>query len=93
MVSTAASESGANRYLIMPVRKIAGMKMARVVMVPARTGVATSSAPSRAASRLLLPRPRWRTMFSTTTMPASITVPTAKAMPPSVITLIVCPEK
>ncbi len=50
MVNVAASDSGANRYLIMPVRKTAGRKTASVVTVPARMAPDTSRVPSRAAS-------------------------------------------
>ena len=50
IASTAASASGSKSDRTMPVRNIAGRKMASVVMVPASTGVATSSVPARAAT-------------------------------------------
>ena len=50
IVAAAATDSGSNRNRIIPVRKITGMKMANVVIVPAKTGITTSAAPSRAAS-------------------------------------------
>src|SRR5208282_3777691 len=87
--NTTASASELNRYLATPNRNMTGKKTMQVVNVDARTGSATSSAPSRAATCGSLPSARWRLIFSSTTTESSTSRPIASANPPSVITLMV----
>ena len=85
--------SGVNRNLPMPVRNTTGKKTTASVTVMMSSGLATSIAPSRAASSGDLPSERWRSVFSMTTMDWSISNPTASARPPSVIAFKLSPVK
>ena len=64
------------------------MQMARVATI---AGVATSAAPSRMACRSGVPMSMWRWLFSIATVASSTRMPTARASPPSVMTLSVWP--
>ena len=90
---TTASASGVNRYAAGP---CAGTPPARTrCRSPAsrRTSARRSAAaPSRIARRSGLPRPRLRWMFSISTVASSTRMPTASAIPPSVIVLSVWPS-
>ncbi len=66
-----------------PTRAI-GAKTATVVRVEAVTAPATSRTPVMMASRLASPYPRWRLMFSSTTIESSTTRPTAMVSAPRV---------
>ncbi len=55
-----------------------GKKARQVVKVDVNTGAAISEVPSMAASRRDLPMVPWRKMFSTITMPLSISIPNAR---------------
>ena len=66
------------------------MHMARVATV---SGCMTSAVPSRIATVSLFPSAWLRWMFSTTTVALSTSKPTARAKPPKVIRLIVCPAR
>ncbi len=66
-----------------PDMKTIGKKTAIVVSVAATTADATSEVPFLAASTIPSPCSRFRTMFSSTTMELSTSMPTARAMPPS----------
>src|SRR5437667_884964 len=68
--------SGVNRNLPMPVRNTTGKNTTASVSVIINSGLATSIAPSRAASNDDLPNERWRSVFSMTTMDWSINNPT-----------------
>ncbi len=63
----------------------------QIESVPTKVGVAICDAPSRIAtsSGLCIAWLRW--IFSTSTVASSTSIPTASAIPPSVIVLIVCP--
>ena len=63
-----------------------------IVNVVAMTARPISAVPSRAASKWSLPRCRWRTMFSRTTIASSISMPIASERPMSVSTLRVKPK-
>ena len=63
--------------------KTTGRKMATVVAVEANSAPHTCCAPFMEAVCESAPCSRWRTMFSSTTIAASITIPTAKASPAS----------
>ena len=84
---------GAKRNFAMPVRKTTGKKTAMKVRVETSTGVATSRAPSQAATIGVLPARRCLRMFSMMTTAWSTMTPTARAIPPRVITLMVCELK
>ena len=60
-----------------PGRNDSGTKTAIRVSVVATTAKNTSSVPITAAARGPSPRPRWRTMFSSTTIASSTTMPVA----------------
>ena len=59
----------------MPPMKATGTNTAQIAKVVAITARPISSVPSRAAAKWSLPRCRWRTMFSRTTMASSISNP------------------
>ena len=88
------SASGMNRLRATPVRNSTGKNTTMVVMVDTRIGIATSCAAveHRVASRSG-PSPRWRWMFSSSTIESSTSRPTPSASPPSVKTFSVCPVK
>ena len=65
-----------------------GMNTITVVRAETSTAPHTSDAPRRAASRAGIPSSRSRKMFSSTTIAASTTMPTANARPASEMTLI-----
>ncbi len=64
-----------------------GTNTMQIDRVATNAGVATSAAPSRMACRRGLPRSSWRWLFSISTVASSTRMPTASAIPPSVITL------
>ncbi len=63
----------------------------QMASVDTNAGVAICWAPSRIAWTSRVPRPRFRWMFSISTVASSTRMPTASARPPRVITLSVCP--
>ena len=60
--------------------------------VETSAGTEICAAPSRIASRSSWPSSRKRSMFSIVTVASSTKIPTARARPPRVIILIVCPK-
>ena len=68
------------------------MNTATIVKVVAITARPISLVPSSEACTWSLPRCRWRTMFSRTTIASSISIPIASDSPISVITLSVKPN-
>src|SRR5881275_1272069 len=83
--------SGVKRYFAGPVRNTTGTKTMQIDRVETKAGVAICWAPSRIACTNRLPRPRFRWMFSISTVASSTRMPTASASPPSVITLSAWP--
>jgi len=75
-----------------PSAKVTGKKTAAMETVAAVAAKAICRAPREAASTGASPCSRWRSMFSSTTMASSITTPTARVRPSSVITLRVKPR-
>ena len=69
-----------------------GRKTATSVNVVATTARPISSTASIAASTGVLPRPRWRSMFSISTIASSTSTPTTSASDSSVTTLIEKPR-
>ena len=91
IANTTAMASGVKRYFAGPVRNTTGTKTMQIDRVETKAGVAICWAPSRIACTNRLPRPRFRWMFSISTVASSTRMPTASASPPSVITLSVWP--
>jgi hypothetical protein len=63
----------------------------QIERVDTMAGVATCWAPSRMAVTMSLPMAMLRCTFSTSTVASSTSMPTARASPPRVIELMVCP--
>ncbi len=76
----------------MPFMNAIGTNTATIANVVAMTASPISSVPSRAAAGWLLPIPRWRTMFSRTTIASSINSPMQSDSAISVIMLRVKPN-
>ena len=93
MANTTASARGTNRYRATPESKNIGANTMQIDSVDTKAGVAICDALSRTtSSRFLSGSPsRLRLMFSTSTVASSTRIPTARAKPPSVMMLIVCP--
>ena len=72
-----------NRAPAIPSTNTKGTNTARVVSVEAKIAPATSFVPVTAASNLLMPSLRQRSMFSNTTMALSTNRPMASAIPPN----------
>ena len=72
--------------------KATGTKTATIVKVVAMTARPISAVPSSAAFTWSLPRCRWRTMFSRTTIASSMSIPMARERPIRVMTLMVKPN-
>ena len=70
-----------------------GTKTIQMQSVDTKVGTAISPAPSMTASYRPLPMCRCRSMFSIVTVASSTKMPTARASPPSVMMLMVCPIK
>ena len=81
------SANGRKSSPVMSVTSASGRNTATVVIVDAVTATATSRTPDLMASSLFSPRPRWRLMFSMTTIESSTTRPIAIVRAPRVRTL------
>jgi hypothetical protein len=81
------SANGRKSSPVMSVTRASGRKTATVVIVDAVTATATSRTPALIASIFFSPRPRWRLMFSMTTIESSTTRPIAIVRAPRVSTL------
>ena len=92
MANTTESASGVNRYFAVPVRNTTVTNTMQIESVETKVGTAICCAPSRIERMIGFPCPRLRWMFSNSTVASSTRMPTANAIPPSVITLIVCPQ-
>ena len=77
----------------MPLMNATGRKIATTAIVAASAAKVISRAPSRAASTRDFPISRWRTMFSSTMIASSTTMPIASDSPSSVKKLSVKPMK
>src|SRR2546427_542983 len=76
-----------------PAMSVTGRKTMQIQSVETSAGTAISAAPSRMARSTGLPIACWRWKFSTSTVASSTRMPTASAIPPSVMRLIVCPNQ
>ena len=93
MANTTAMASGVNRYFAAPVSSSTGTKTMQMDSVETNAGTAICMAPSSTArtSGFLIARLRW--VFSISTVASSTRMPTASAMPPRVMTLMVWPSR
>ena len=93
MAKTTASARGTNRYRATPDSKNIGANTMQIESVETKAGVAICDALSRTISSRFFSgsASRLRLMFSTSTVASSTSMPTARASPPSVMILIVCP--
>src|SRR6266403_5942601 len=87
MAKTTARASGVNRKDAGPVRNTTGTNTMQIASVETNAGVAIWAAPSRIARRIgfFIARLRWT--FSISTVASSTRIPTARAIPPSVMVL------
>ena len=92
IANTTAIASGVNRYCAVPVRSSTGTNTMQMDNVDTNVGTAICDAPSSTARTSGLPIPRFRCVFSISTVASSTRMPTASASPPSVITLMVSPR-
>src|SRR5580700_12340922 len=93
MANTTASARGTKRYRATPDNKNIGANTMQIDNVETKAGVAICDALSRTTSSRFFSgsASRLRLMFSTSTVASSTRIPTARASPPSVMMLIVCP--
>jgi hypothetical protein len=91
MQNVTASAIGRNRNGPRPGTNARGASTSRVQRVAISSGMATSLAPEKAASRGRAPSPRWRWVFSRQMMALSTSGPMASASPARVMTLSVWP--
>ncbi len=93
IAKTTASASGTNRYRATPDSKNIGANTMQIDSVATKAGVAICDALSRTTSSMSFSgsAARLRLIFSTSTVASSTRMPTAKASPPSVMMLMVCP--
>ena len=89
MANTTASASGVKRYLAAPVSITTGTKTMQIESVETKVGTAICCAPSRMALTIGFFCARLRWIFSISTVASSTRMPTARAMPPKVMMLIV----
>jgi hypothetical protein len=92
IANTTAIAKGVKRYLAAPDSKNTGMKTMQMDRVAMSVGVAIWEAPSRIAFTIGFFIAILRFVFSISTVASSTRMPTAKASPPRVITLIVSPK-
>ena len=89
IANTTAIASGVNRYRAVPVSSSTGTNTMQMDNVDTNVGTAICEAPSRTARTSGFPIARLRWVFSISTVASSTRIPTARASPPSVITLMV----
>ena len=91
MAKATAMASGVKRYLAAPVSRNTGTNTIQMQSVETNAGAAICCAPSSTArtSGFFIAILRW--VFSISTVASSTRMPTASAMPPSVMTLMVLP--
>src|ERR1700722_15872700 len=92
MAKTTASASGTKRNLATPERKKIGTKTMQMQRVETKAGTAIWAAPFRMHSSIVPPSAMLRWIFSISTVASSTRIPTAKAIPPKVMILIVSPR-
>ena len=93
MAKTTARASGVNRNLAAPVSSSTGTKTMQMESVETKAGAAICCAPSSTARTSGFFMAMLRCVFSISTVASSTRMPTASAMPPKVITLMVSPSR
>ena len=93
MANTTAMASGVNRYRAVPVSSSTGTNTMQMESVATKVGTAICDAPSSTATTSRFRMAMLRCVFSISTVASSTRMPTARARPPSVITLMVCPRR
>ena len=94
IANTTASPSGVNKNFAGPSRKITEVNTQLMASVETRVGTAMPAAPCRVAWGRGMPSScSRRCVFSMVTVESSTRMPTASAMPPRVMVLIVSPRK
>ena len=93
MANTTAMASGVNRYRAVPVSSSTGTNTMQMESVATKVGTAICDAPSSTARTSGLRMAMLRCVFSISTVASSTRMPTARARPPSVITLMVSPSR
>jgi hypothetical protein len=93
MANTTASPSGVNRNFGGPSRNTTDVNTQLMASVETMVGTAMPAEPCRVAAARFMPSPRSRWVFSIVTVESSTRMPTASAMPPSVMVLSVWPMK
>ena len=93
MAKTTAMAMGVNKYLAVPVSSSTGTNTMQMASVETNVGTAICDAPSITARTSGLRMPILRCVFSMATVASSTNMPTASASPPSVMTLMVCPNR
>jgi len=93
IAKTTAMASGTKRDFAAPAMKTTGTKTIQMHRVETSAGTAISADPSRiAAVTDFFIAERCRCTFSTATVASSTRIPTARAIPPRVMRLSVCPS-
>src|ERR1700722_11678843 len=93
IANTTASASGVKIYFAAPDNNVTGTNTMQMHNVDTSAGAATCCALFKiAAAKGILLAPRFRCVFSISTVASSTSMPTASAKPPSDITLIVSPS-
>jgi hypothetical protein len=93
MANTTARPSGVNRNFAGPSRNTTDVNTQLIASVDIMVGIAMPADPCRVAPARVMPSLRSRWVFSMVTVESSTRMPTASAMPPSVMVLSVWPMK
>src|SRR5689334_16894878 len=93
MAKTTDIASGTNNDLAAPLMNTTGTETMQIHSVETSAGVAISEAPSRMALTMGFFCAMFRWTFSISTVASSTRIPTASAIPPSVITFKVSPSQ
>ena len=91
MENPTASDKGTNIAFAAPCMKNEEMNTARMQTIASSRGMAVCALPSRTARAIEVVCPICVWMFSISTVASSTRMPIARASPPSVMMLIVCP--
>ena len=89
MANTTASPSGVNRNFAGPSRNTTDVNTQLIASVETMVGTAMPAEPCNVAAARLIPVLRSRCVFSIVTVELSTRMPTASAIPPSVMVLSV----
>ena len=93
MAKSTARDSGMNKARASPSKNSAGVNTAAIHRSASKRGGAVSRLPSTTARDTRTPKPRRVWIFSISTVASSTRIPIAKANPPNVMRLSVCPHR